>query len=107
MASDLLYIGDAQDYERIQRSIKRRWPDAAACDASDYLHPYRLSVNVPGLTQDEWLLAVLVNGVFECSFNWQLTKIDNPAKAKAFIDVALAHKRAHIEAVEQQEGEQK
>lgn len=94
MASDLLYIGDAQDYARIQRSIKRRWPDAAARDASDYLHPYRLSVDVPGLTQDEWLLAVLVNGIFECSFSWQLVKVSNAAKAKALIDAAVAHKRS-------------
>lgn len=82
---DLLYVGNKKGYDRLWRAIKRKYPTAILEDASDMVHPYRFSVQIDTLSEDDWLVTAFLNGFPMCSLSFQLAVMENPNKVLSII----------------------
>ncbi len=76
---DLLYLGDAQNYDKLWKQMKHKWPNAVLQDASDFIHLYRFSIELD-INEDEYLLSGFVNNFFTCSLFCELTRLEKPKK---------------------------
>lgn len=88
MVHDLLYCGEKAIYEEVQADILNKYPEAKFEDGSDYIHPYRFSVDVEA-DKDEFLIYLLVIGCFNISFHLQLMSMENPAECRVLMERAV------------------
>ena len=68
---DLLYFGDAQEYGRAWKALRKAFPEAELHDASDYIHEHRLSfeANMSRRQYYKWLIR---EGMYVCSLGLQV-----------------------------------
>lgn len=80
---DLMYC---EEYEsEIKEMTQTAFPNAIISDVSDYLYYGRFSIDDNSVSDDDWLLWVLRNGVFNMSFNWQATKLQDSQRASTLL----------------------
>jgi hypothetical protein len=77
LAQDLIYCGDAKEYESLIALIKAEWPHAVFEDGSDEIHEDRFGVTIEGVEQDDFFRFAMKNR-FACScLNWNIATMDN------------------------------
>ena len=81
---DLIYLADEEEYGRAWEELGEAFPQATVEDASDFIHPYRICVEVEMETVD-YREKILELGMCKVSFDFELFCLDKPEVALAFI----------------------
>jgi len=85
-AGDLLYLGTLENVERAEKSILEKYPNAKLERDYDFVHEYRLEVEIPECDPDEWAIWALAEGLGAPSFFIQCELIRNPQKVRDWLD---------------------
>lgn len=74
---DLLYCDEHQD--EVRAMVADDYPNAVIQNASDFMHPGRISVDTK-CDDDEWLLWLMRKGIHKLSFFWGIVCMEEPER---------------------------
>jgi len=78
--NDLLYIGDQAEYDELMEKLKFQFEDISIIDASDDIHEYRFSIELPDDQRGAYYKFIIKEGFGEASFTLVLLLQDPKSK---------------------------
>lgn len=80
--TDLLYFEDAGDYQRAWDELAKAFPESKIEDASDMVHRYRFSFQIPRIKEREFYKKLIRSGMAMCSLSVQFAMRENGDRTK-------------------------
>lgn len=100
MIDDLIYADNEADLAEIQARLSRQYPTVTFEDGSDFIHPYRIVVNIAvnAPTEDEYFVWLILNGMINVSLALNLILMGDLPHGQRLLDLVKAARAANIQA---------
>lgn len=95
---DIIYFDNGEQYNRIEELLKQEFPHAKIKDASDDVHKYRFTIEMPDEMHDKYCKFVLDTGLVLFSLSWHIGNIKGKpgSNAKEFLERLFELKKSTI-----------